>query len=63
MARGDNGEEGKMAGEFFEGKMAEGKWPRESGWGEIGEGKLSCSQKGHQIVLFEQFWHFLTATF
>jgi hypothetical protein len=28
MARGDNGEEGKMAGEFFEGKMAEGKWPR-----------------------------------
>jgi hypothetical protein len=34
MARGDNGEERKMAGEiFFEGKMAEGKrirgkWPR-----------------------------------
>jgi hypothetical protein len=40
MARGDNGEERKMAGEiFFEGKMARGKWLREKGLGENGRGE------------------------
>jgi hypothetical protein len=35
MARGDNGEEGKMAGgSFFGVKMARGKWPRGNRRGE-----------------------------